>query len=269
MDRCFEILAKEIHRFEGTINQFTGDGAMALFGAPIAREDAPQRAIRAALTIQEELRAFGDEIRSEQGVSFRMRIGINTGAVVVGKIGDDLRMDYTAMGDATNLADRLQSIAEPGAVLVSEHTHHLTKDFFDFSPLGAVQVKGRNAPVVVYRALQPKAVHSRLDAAARRGLTPLVARDAEIENLMAAFAKVKDGHGQLVSLVGEAGVGKSRLAYEFKERLRGEDITLFEAYCPSYGQSTPYLPMAQIIKKYCWIEEGDDDTKVRQKVTSA
>ncbi|MFQ5895134.1 MAG: adenylate/guanylate cyclase domain-containing protein [Nitrospinota bacterium] len=266
MDCCFEILMREIHRFEGTINQFTGDGVMALFGAPIAHEDAPQRAIRAALAIQEALRAHGEEVRSEQGVSLQMRIGINTGTVVVGKIGDDLRMDYTAAGDTTNLAARLQAMAEPGTVLVSEHTHRLTKDFFEFSHLGPVHVKGKSYPEAVYRALRPKAVHSRMDVAARRGLTPLVARHAELDHLMASFAKAKDGHGQVVSLVGEAGVGKSRLAYEFKGRLRGEDITLWEAYCPSYGQAIPYLPIAQIVKKYCGIEEGDDESKIRQKV---
>ncbi len=269
MDRCFEVLTGEIHRFEGTINQFTGDGAMALFGAPIAHEDAPQRAIRAALAIQGALHSYAEEFQREQGVTLQMRIGINTGTVVVGKIGDDLRMDYTAAGDTTNLAARLQSIGEPGTVLVSEHTYHLTKDFFEFSRLGPVQVKGRSSPLAVYQALRASAVSSRLDLAARRGLTPLVARHGELENLMAAFEKVKNGHGQLVSLVGEAGVGKSRLAYEFKERLRGEDITLFEAICPSYGQAIPYLPLAQIVREYCGIEEDDDETKIRQKVTSA
>ncbi|MFQ5946926.1 MAG: adenylate/guanylate cyclase domain-containing protein [Anaerolineae bacterium] len=266
MDRCFDILMREIHRFEGTINQFTGDGVMALFGAPIAHEDAPHRAIRAAVAIQEALRAYGQEVRSEHGVSLHMRIGVNTGTVVVGKIGDDLRMDYTAAGDTTNLAARLESAAEPGTVLVSEHTHRLTKDFFEFSHLGPLEVKGKSYPVAVYRALRPKTVHTRLDVALKRGLTPLVARHAEIDHLMAAFAKAKGGHGQIASLVGEAGVGKSRLAYEFKEHLRGEDIRLWEAYCPSYGQSTPYLPIAQIVKKYCGIEEGDDESKIREKV---
>jgi class 3 adenylate cyclase len=269
MDRCFEVLTREIHRFEGTINQFTGDGVMALFGAPIAHEDAPHRAMRAALAIQEALHAYGENVRREHAVSFQMRIGINTGTVVVGKIGDDLRMDYTAAGDTTNLAARLQSVAEPGTVLVSEHTYRLTKDFFEFSHQGPIQLRGKSYPTDLYRALRPKGVHSRLDVALRRGLTPLVARNAEIDHLLTAFAKAKGGHGQMVSLVGEAGVGKSRLAYEFKERLRGEDITLWEAYCPSYGRATPYLPVAQVVKKYCDIEEGDDESKIRKKVGAA
>ena len=222
MDRCFEILMREIHRFEGTINQFTGDGVMALFGAPVAHEDAPQRAIRAALGIQGALREQGADFPGGEGAAFQMRIGIDTGTVVVGKIGDDLRMDYTAAGDTTNLAARLQAAAEPGTVLVSENTHRLTKDFFEFSHAGPIEVKGKKSPVAVYGAIRPKAVRSRMEAAARRGLTPLVARDAEIGHLMTAFAKVKEGHGQIVSLVGEAGVGKSRLAHEFKKRLRGE-----------------------------------------------
>jgi class 3 adenylate cyclase len=266
MDGCFEILMNEIHRFEGTINQFTGDGVMALFGAPIAHEDDPQRAILAALAIQNGLQVYGEEVRSRQGVRFQMRIGINTGTVVVGKIGDDLRMDYTAAGHTTNLAARLQGLAEPGTVLVSENTQRLTKEFFEFSHLGPIQVKGKSYPVAVHRAVRPKKVRSRLEVAASRGLTPLVARCVEIDHLMAAFAKAKDGHGQIISLVGEAGVGKSRLAYELKTRIRGEEVSIWEGYCPSYGQATPYLPIAQIIKTYCGIEEGDDEAKIREKV---
>ena len=269
MDGCFEILTREIHRFEGTVNQFTGDGVMALFGAPIAHEDAPQRAIRAALAVQEALCAFAEEVQSQRGVGFQMRIGINTGTVVVGKIGDDLRMDYTAAGDTTNLAARLQSLAEPGAVLAGELTHRLTEGFFEFLDMGPLKIKGKSLPAAAYQVTGLKDVRSRQEAAASRGLTPLIARKAELDQLMAAFSKARDGHGRIVSLVGEAGIGKSRLLHEFKELLRGEDVTLFEAYCPSYGGATPYLPIAQIIKEYCGIQEGDDEVKIREKVTSA
>jgi hypothetical protein len=269
MDGCFEVLMREVHRFEGSVNQFTGDGIMALFGAPIAHEDGPHRAVRAAMAIQESLQVYGEEIKRQRGVSFQVRIGINTGTVVVGKIGDDLRMDYTAAGDTTNLAARLQGLAEPGTVLVSENTHRLTKDYFEFSSLGPVHLKGKSQPMAVFRPIKAKEVRSRLEVSAGRGLTPLVARQEELDHLMSAFAKTKAGQGQIVSLVGEAGLGKSRLAHEFKERLSGEDVTFFEAYCPSYGQATPYLPVAQIIKKYCGIEEGDDEVKIREKVTSA
>ena len=202
-------------------------------------------------------------------MDFLMRIGLNSGPVVVGTIGDDLRMDYTAAGDTTNLAARLQSLAEPGTVLVSENSYRLTKDFFEFYNLGPIDVKGKRHPVAVFRVVQAKNVHSRIEVSAERGFTPLVARQAELDQLMAAFAKAKAGNGQIVSLVGEAGVGKSRLGHEFKRLLRDEDIILWEAYCPSYGQHTPYLPIAQIIKQYSGIEEGDDEVKIRQKVTSA
>jgi class 3 adenylate cyclase len=269
MDGCFKILMNEIHRYEGTVNQFTGDGVMALFGAPVAHEDHAQRACHAALSAQIVMGEYGEKIREERGVDFLMRIGLNSGPVVVGTIGDDLRMDYTAAGDTTNLAARLQGLAKPGTVLMSENSYRLTKDFFEFDNLGPIDVKGKSDPVVVFRAVQAKHVHSRLEVSAGRGFTPLVARQAELDHLMAAFAKAKAGHGQIVSLVGEAGVGKSRLSYEFKELIRGEDITLWEGYCPSYGRDTPYLPIAQIIKQYSGIEEGDDEVKIRQKVTSA
>jgi class 3 adenylate cyclase len=269
MDGCFKILMDEIHKYEGTINQFTGDGVMALFGAPVAHEDHAQRACHAALFAQKVMGEYGEKIKEERGMDFLMRIGINSGPVVVGTIGDDLRMDYTAAGDTTNLAARLQSLAEPGTVLLSENAYRLTKDFFEFDHLGPIDVKGKSYPVAVFRAVQAKNVHSRIEVSAGRGFTPLVARQAEIDQLMAAFAKTKAGHGQIVSLVGEAGIGKSRLGHEFKELLKGENIILWEAYCPSYGQDTPYLPIAQIIKQYSGIEEGDDEVKIRQKVTSA
>ena len=269
MDGCFKILMDEIHKYEGTINQFTGDGVMALFGAPVAHEDHAQRACYATLSIQKAMAEYGEKIKEERGMDFLMRIGLNSGPVVVGTIGDDLRMDYTAAGDTTNLAARLQSSAEPGTVLVSENSYRLIKDFFEFDNLGPIDVKGKLHPVTVFRAVQAKNVHSRIEVSAGRGFTPLVARQAELDQLMAAFARTKAGHGQIVSLVGEAGVGKSRLGHEFKKLLRDEDIILWESYCPSYGQDTPYLPIAQIIKQYCGIEEGDDEVKIREKVTSA
>jgi len=269
MDGCFKILMDEIHKYEGTINQFTGDGVMALFGAPVAHEDHAQRACHSALFAQKVMGEYGEKIKEERGMKFLLRIGVNSGPVVVGSIGDDLRMDYTAAGDTTNLAARLQSAAEPGTVLVSENSYRLIKDFFEFDNLGPIDVKGKSHPVTVFRAIQAKNVHSRIEAAAGRGFTPLVARQAELDQLMTAFAKTKEGYGQIVSLVGEAGVGKSRLGHEFKRLLRDEDITLWEANCPSYGQDTPYLPIAQIIKQYSGIEEADDEVKIREKVTSA
>ena len=269
MDGCFKILMDKIHKYEGTINQFTGDGVMALFGAPVAHEDHAQRACHAALSTQKAMAEYGKKIREERGIGFLMRIGLNSGPVVVGAIGDDLRMDYTAAGDTTNIAARLQSLAKQGTVLVSENAYRLTKDFFEYDSLGSVGVKGKSDPVTVFRPVQARDIHSRIEVSAGRGFTPLVARQAELDQLMAAFEKTQEGHGQIVSVVGEAGIGKSRLSHEFKELLRGEDVILWEAYCPSYGRETPYLPIAQIIKQYSGIEEGDDEVKIRQKVTSA
>ncbi|HVN84921.1 MAG TPA: adenylate/guanylate cyclase domain-containing protein, partial [Candidatus Binatia bacterium] len=208
MDRCFRMLAEQVHRFEGTINQFTGDGIMALFGAPIAHEDAPERAVRAALAMQSALQAYHDELHRERGIDFRMRIGINTGPVVVGKIGDDLRMDYTAIGDTTNLAARLQSAAPPGSVLISQNTAKLVGARFVMQPVGALQLKGKSAPVEAFEVLRA-APRAPLVAPSEHGWTPLVGRTDELAILETIFRRVIAGHGQVVFVAGEAGIGKS------------------------------------------------------------
>ena len=204
IERCFELITAEVHRFEGTINQYTGDGVMALFGAPIAHEDAPRRAVHAALGIQRALRDFAKELEATGGPAIRMRIGLNTGPVVVGRIGDDLRMDYTAVGDTTNLAARMQQSARPGSVLVSEATHKAVEGFFETLDLGEIAVKG-HASVRAFEILRTRGRRSRLDVAAERGLTPLVGRARELGVLMDLFAQVKTGRGQVVFLAGDAG----------------------------------------------------------------
>ena len=171
MERCFELITAEVHRFEGTINQYTGDGVMALFGAPIAHEDSPRRAVHAALGMQRALRAYGAELQAQRGLALQMRLGLNTGLVVVGKIGDDLRMDYTAVGDTTNLAARLQQMARPGSVLISEATHQAVGGFFETLDLGEVPVRG-HAPVRAFEVLRPRSRRMRFDVAVERGLTP-------------------------------------------------------------------------------------------------
>src|SRR6266853_74673 len=186
INRCFELITAEVHRFEGTINQYTGDGIMALFGAPIGHEDSPRRAVHAALGIQRALRDYAKELESQRGLTVQMRIGLNTGPVVVGRIGDDLRMDYTAVGDTTNLAARMQQIARPGSVLVSEGTHRVINGFFETLDLGEVQVKGR-APVRAFEVLRARGRRARLDVAAERGLTPLIGRDRELATLIDLF----------------------------------------------------------------------------------
>ncbi len=191
MDRCFNLILEQIHHFDGTVNQFTGDGVMALFGAPIALEDAPQRAVRAALGIQKGLEPLSEEVQARHGLEFRMRIGINTGSVVVGKIGDDLRMDYTAVGDTTNLAARLQQIARPGAVLVSAPTRKLVEGYFDLHPLRPVKVKGKSQPVRAFEVRGERAVSGRIEAIAGSGLTPYVGREREIDALAEAFESAR------------------------------------------------------------------------------
>jgi Adenylate and Guanylate cyclase catalytic domain len=190
-----------VHRFEGTINQYTGDGVMALFGAPLAHEDSPRRAVHAALGIQRAIRDVAQTLEAERGLSLQMRIGINTGLVVVGKIGDDLRMDYTAVGDTTNLAARVQQLARPGSVLISAATHRLVAGFFETLDLGELPVKGR-VPARAFEVLRPRGRRARLDVAIERGLTPLVGRERELATLLDRFHEVKAGRGQVVFIAG-------------------------------------------------------------------
>jgi class 3 adenylate cyclase/tetratricopeptide (TPR) repeat protein len=266
MNRCFELLSREIHRYEGTINQFLGDGLMALFGAPVALEDHAVRACHAALAIQETLSVFGEQLKREKGIDFRMRIGMNTGLVVVGAIGDDLRMDYTAVGDTTNLAARVQALAEPGAILVSRQTHQLVEGFFRTEPKGEARVKGRAEPVNVFALTGRRQGRSRLDVAEERGLTAFVGRRRELGVILDCLKRVRAGRGQVVVLVGEAGVGKSRLLYEFRRAVREEPVTVLEGKCVSYGKGIPYLPVLDVLKGICQIEEGDNPLQIREKV---
>jgi class 3 adenylate cyclase len=266
MDGCFKILMDEIHKYEGTINQFTGDGVMALFGAPLAHEDHAQRACYAALAIQKGLDEYGEELKDEFGIDFKMRIGLNSGNVVVGSIGDNLRMDYTAVGDTTNLASRMQSNAKPGTVLISENTYRLARDFFKFRSLGKVEVKGKTELQEIYELIRTSDVETRLDAAVTKGLTKFVGRKNSMASLMDAFDRAKSGLGQVVGLVGEAGVGKSRLLLELRKMLpRGEYIYL-EGRCIHYGSSMTYLPILDILRTYFEINEEDRKIVIKKKM---
>jgi class 3 adenylate cyclase/tetratricopeptide (TPR) repeat protein len=267
IERCFEAITAEVHRLEGTINQYTGDGVMALFGAPIAHEDSARRAAHAALGIQRAIRDLGREVQAQEGVTLQMRVGLNTGPVVVGKIGDDLRMDYTAVGDTTNLAARMQQTARPGSVRVSEATHRLIGGFFETLDLGEVEVKG-HAPVHAWEVLRARGRRARLDVAVERGLTPLVGRARELEALEGLFRHVAAGRGQVVSLAGEAGIGKSRMLLEFRRRLAegGADVTWREGRCVSFGQSIPFLPLIDQLRENFGIEEFDGEPEIIAKV---
>jgi class 3 adenylate cyclase/tetratricopeptide (TPR) repeat protein len=267
VDRCFEAITAEVHRFEGTINQYTGDGVMALFGAPIAHEDSARRAAHAALGIQRAMRDLSREIEARQGPAIRMRIGLNTGLVVVGRIGDDLRMDYTAVGDTTNVAARLQQAARPGSVLVSESTLRAVGGFFETLELGEQTVKG-HAPVRAHEVLRPRGRRSRLDAAIERGLTPLVGRGSELAALRERLREVRAGRGQVVFVAGEAGIGKSRLLLEFRRGLAeaNENVTWLEGQCVSFGQSIPFLPVIDQLRRNFGIEELDGEPEIVAKI---
>ena len=267
LNHCFDLIAAEIHRFEGTINQYAGDGLMALFGAPVAHEDAPRRAVHAALAIQRVLAGYSKSTEKHAGPELVMRIGINTGLVVVGKIGDDLRMEYTAIGDTVNLAARLQQSARPGAVTISEATHKLVAGFFEFRDLGAIDIKGHQA-VHAFEALRTRGPRARLDLAVERGLTPMVARERELATLAERFREASNGHGQLVCIAGEAGIGKSRLLYEFRRQLAqaGEQVTWSEGRCVSFGNSIPLLPVLDQLRENFGIEEVDDESRIIAKV---
>jgi class 3 adenylate cyclase/tetratricopeptide (TPR) repeat protein len=267
MDRCFEVITAQVHRFEGTVNQYTGDGVMALFGAPIAHEDGPRRAVHTALGIQQAIQDYGRELRAQGGPALQMRIGINTGPVVVGRIGDDLRMDYTAVGDTTNLAARMQQIARPGSVVVTEATHRAISSFFETLDLSEVTVKG-HAPVRAWEVLRPRLRRSRFEASVERGLTPLVGRVHEVATLLERFDQVKAGRGQVVFISGDAGIGKSRLLLEFRRRLAeaGESVTWLEGQCISFGQSIPFLPLLDQLRENFSIEEFDGEPEIIAKV---
>ena len=180
MQRCLGRMMDAVHRYEGTVTTFTGDGVMALFGAPIAHEDSARRAVAAALDMQKSLADFSDEVRKAHSIDCQFRVGLNTGPVVVGKISDNLDMDYTALGDTVNLASRMESLADPGTVFMTEETHRLVKDYVECESLGALTVKGKTEPVVAYKAIAQKStVRTRLQAAVERGLTPFVGRQQE------------------------------------------------------------------------------------------
>jgi class 3 adenylate cyclase/tetratricopeptide (TPR) repeat protein/energy-coupling factor transporter ATP-binding protein EcfA2 len=266
MDGCFKVLMDEIHRYEGTIDKFTGDGVMALFGAPVAHEDHAQRACYAALAIQRAIEEYGEKIQKECGVEFKMRVGINSGPVIVGSVGNDLRMDYTAIGDTTNLASRMETNAKPGTVLVSSYTYKIARDFFNFEPLGKVKVKGKKEPLEAYQLIEAGEVETRIEAAVARGLTRFVGRKREIAALKEAFEKAQSGSGQVVGIVGEAGVGKSRIILELREILPQEEYTYLEGRCLHYGGSMAYLPFLHILRSYFDIKEGEREFVIKKKM---
>jgi class 3 adenylate cyclase/tetratricopeptide (TPR) repeat protein len=267
MDKVYEILIHKVHDYEGTVNEMTGDGIMALFGAPVALEDAPQRAIRSAMAIHLEMTRFSDRIKEEGSdmPTIKMRIGIHTGPVVVGTVGNNLRVEFKAVGDTVNLASRMEGLAEPGATYVTAEIFKHTEGLFRFEALGEKEVKGKREPILVYRVLGSGRSRSRFEARAGKGLSRFVGRERELEILWDCYERVRDGRGQALSIVAEAGLGKSRLLYEFRKSLVDKEVTFLEGRCVSYGQNSPYIPVIDILKDNFRIEIEDGPEEIQEK----
>ena len=266
LDRFFGILAEGIHRFEGTVNQFTGDGVMALFGAPIAHEDHAQRACYAALHLTPLLRSYADELRQNEGLNFSVRMGLNSGEVVVGKIGDDLRMDYTAQGHTVGLAARIQAVAPPDCVYLGETTAEAVRGYFDLEELGAFDLKGAVAKINLAALRGLGEFRSRLDLSRARGFTKFLGREPHMDKLSAALDAALDGRAQLVAFVGEAGVGKSRLAYEFLEQCRARGIPCSQTHGVAHGRSIPLLPILELYRSALGVAVRDSPQQAREKI---
>jgi class 3 adenylate cyclase/tetratricopeptide (TPR) repeat protein len=268
MQGAVACMADAVHQCEGIITQFRGDGVMALFGAPIAHENAAHRAVAAALAMQRRIEEYAEGVEREHGAVLRFRVGLNTGLVVVGAISDNLSMDYTAMGDTVNLAARMEQVAQPGTVYLSDSTYRAVRDYVECEQMGPFEVKGKSQPVLAYRAIREMPNRSRLEVAASRGLTPFVGRDEELAKLGRSIEQVKQGKGQVVFLSGEAGIGKSRLLLEFRRSL-GDDVAWLEGRCLSYGACEPYLPLIDIVRGVHGITAGDDEATIQARIASS
>jgi class 3 adenylate cyclase len=267
LDPAIHIMMEAVHHFEGTVNQVLGDGIMALFGAPIAHEDHAARACYAALAMQAAMQPYTEAVRSARGIEMQMRVGLNSGEVVVRTIGNDLHMDYSAVGPTTHLAARMEQLARPGSIRLSAATLRLVEGLVQVNALGPIPVKGMDEPVEVYELTGASSIRRRLQAAVAQGLTKFVGRDTEIAALNQALEKAGTGHGQIVAAVGEAGVGKSRLTYEFIHSHRTQGWLVLESASVSYGKATPYFPVIDLLKRYVHVEDGDDARTIRAKVT--
>jgi class 3 adenylate cyclase/tetratricopeptide (TPR) repeat protein len=267
LDPVLELMMEAVHRYEGTVNQVMGDGIMALFGAPLAHEDHGVRACYAALRMQASVKRYAEEVQRTAGIAIQIRVGLNAGEVVVRSIGSDLHMDYTAVGQTTHLAARLEQMAMAGSILITTGALRLAEGYVHVRPLGAVPVKGMSEPVEVYEMTGAGVARTRLQAGAARGLSRFVGRLAELDALRRALEDAQAGHGQVVGVVGEPGLGKSRLLWEFTNSHRIQGSLIIESGAVSFGKATPYLPVVNLLKAYFEIEPRDDARKVREKVT--
>lgn len=267
IDPVLALMMEAVHHYDGFVAKSMGDGILALFGAPIALEDHPQRALYAALRMQDKMRSYADRVRLAQGIALQIRVGVNSGEVVVRAIRtDDLRTDYDPVGQSINIASRMESIAVPGTIVASEHTHKFTEGYFTFKALGATPIKGLPEPLTVFEVLGLGPLRTRLQVAASRGLARFIGRTRELAQLQHAFSLALAGHGQIVGVVGEPGVGKSRLFHEFKLRAPRACLVL-ETFSVSHGKAYPYLPLIELLKSYCQITAQDDERRRIEKIT--
>ena len=267
LDPALHAMMDAVHRYEGTVNQVLGDGIMALFGAPIAHEDHAVRACYAALAMQAALRDYAEAVRRAHGLTMQSRIGLNSGEVVVRTIHHDLHMDYSAVGQTTHLAARMEQLASPDAIVLTAATVRLVEGLVRVKAWGPVPVKGLAEPVEVWELLGVSGRRRRLQSARARGLTHFVGRQTEMTVLNTALAQAGAGHGQVVAVVGEAGVGKSRLVDEFVQAAHTQGWLVLDSAAVSYGQATPYFPVLDLLRRYCHLEEHDDARTIQAKVT--
>ena len=266
LDPVLEHMMEAVHRYEGTVNQLAGDGIMALFGAPLAHEDHAVRACYAALDMQAAIRRYAEKVRHTHGVELQIRVGLNSGEVVVRAIRSDLRMDYTAVGQTAHLAARMEQLATPGTVRLTVDTLRLAEGYFEVRSLGLVPVKGLEQPINIYELIGARPRRARFHAATARGLTQFVGRENELEVLNQALARAAAGRGQIIAIVGEAGVGKSRLVWEVTHSHRVQGWLVLQAGSVSYGKATSYLPVVDLLKGYFCIEDRDEPRTAREKV---
>src|SRR5215468_2117883 len=267
LDTALQHMMDAVHRFEGTVNDVAGDGIMAMFGAPIAHEDHALRACYAALAMQAAMQRYAEDVRRTQGLEVLLRVGLNSGGVLVRTIGNDLYMNYSGVGLTTNLAARMEQLAPPGTIRLTAATLQLVEGAVRVNALGPIPVKGLAEPVEVFELVGATPVHRRLQAAVARGLTRFVGRDTELEALRHALEQAGAGQGLLVALLGEAGVGKSRLVYELVHSHRLQGWRVLESVSVSYGRATPYFPVIDLLKRYAHVEDADHVRTIRAKVT--
>ena len=266
MEGCLNIFFEEIHRYEGAVVNFTGDGIMALFGAPLAHEDHARRAGLSALNIQKAIGPYGKKIRIRFGLDFQIRLGLNSGPVIVGSIGDNLKVEYTALGDTVNLASRMEKLASVGGIMVSGATYRLIRPYFELVARGPIQIKGKEEIQEAYELVREGKAETRMDASIARGLTRFIGRKQELDLMVQAYQKARAGSGQVVGIVGEAGVGKSRLLLEFRRSLSTGECTLLTGQCVQFGRNMAYLPLLDLLRSYFGLNDLADETQARQRL---